>query len=162
LFVAGVIVAGSPAVVVTVNVTGASEPTVAVTVFVPTTGPNVQEPAVASPFASVVAVDAPIVPPPLTANVTTAPRTGALDADFTITVGAALAVLTTFAVGLTVVTAVILAGVGVSVIGPVPESPPPHPKSAIEAAANRNGIRARMRANVGPGVIIITMAVFNG
>jgi hypothetical protein len=86
-------------------------------------------------------------------NVTGTPGTGTFDADFTTTVGDVLAVLPTSAVAATLVAAEIVAGIGGSVA-----SPPPHPNTAIDVADTKKVIRARMRAIVGPGVIIITMA----
>jgi hypothetical protein len=73
---------------VAVNETGGNPETVAVIVLAPATGPSVQLPTVATPFASVV-VDAPVSdpPPPVIANVTATAATAAPALEVTFTLG---------------------------------------------------------------------------
>src|SRR5256885_741822 len=84
--------AAAPAVPVAVNVTGlpVSVPEVAVSVFGPAVGPNVQDVTVAIPLAPVVTgvVGVTVPPPDPTANVTLTPPTGLPFASRTITEGA--------------------------------------------------------------------------
>ena len=82
--------ANGPATAVAVKVTGepVSEPEVALKVFAPVVVPNVHEPTVAIPLASVVAVVPVAEPPPdATANVTLTPDTGLPPASVTTTDG---------------------------------------------------------------------------
>ena len=106
------IVAAVPAVPVAVKVTGLpeSDPDVAVRVFEPAVGLNVQLPTVATPLPFVVRFLPVIVPfPGATANVTATPVTGFPFASFTITDGGELTAVPAVAVWLVGLFAAIVA-----------------------------------------------------
>src|SRR5213596_2888826 len=86
--------AGTSATLVAVNVLAGSAPAVAVTVFVPTTLPSVQLPAVVSPAPSLVSFAAPSMPPPVAAKSTITPATPLPNWSATFTTGAVTAVAT--------------------------------------------------------------------
>src|SRR2546426_8039210 len=86
--------AGAPATLVAGNVLGGNAPAVAVTIFVPTTLPSIQLPALATPRASLVSLVAPRAPPPVAAKSTMTPATPLPNWSATFTTGAVTAVPT--------------------------------------------------------------------
>src|SRR3989442_4276209 len=86
--------AGTSATLVAVNVLAGSAPAVAVTVFVPTTLPSVQLPALVNPAPSLVSFAAPSTPPPAPAKSTMTPATPLPNWSATLTTGTTTAVAT--------------------------------------------------------------------
>lgn len=131
--------AAAPGPAVAVNVTGESEPVLAVNVWVPLVVPSVQDPALAAPdeFDTAVAVDTD--PPPLvTEKTTVTPATGFPAWLRTTTDGASATAWPTVPVSVVDEVEVMLAATDVTGggggVGPSPPPPPQEPSSAAAKA----------------------------